>query len=56
MSEPQLFELTVEQIKKIRDDGFCYIEISPCNFVRFTIKDLRIKKDDLEKIERGEIK
>lgn len=52
----QVIELTVEQLKKIFDHGFCYVEVSPCNFVRFTAKDLHIKKEDLEKIERGEIK
>ena len=52
----QVIELTVEQLKKIHDHGFCYVEVSPCNFVRFTIKDLHIKKEDLERIKRGEIK
>lgn len=48
-------ELTVDQLKKINDNGFCYIEVSPFNFVRFTMKDLRIKKEDLERIKRGEL-
>ena len=50
-----VIELTVDQLKKIHDNGFCYIEVSPFNFVRFTIKDLRIKKEDLERIKRGKL-
>ena len=52
----QAIELTVDQLKKIHDQGFVYIQTSPGYFQRFTIKDLHIKKEDLEKIKRGEIK
>lgn len=52
----QVFELTVEQLTKIKEQGFVYIQTSPGYFQKFTIKDLHIKKEDLEKIKRGEIK
>jgi hypothetical protein len=51
----ELIELTVEQIKAIDEKGFCYVQTSPMCFERFTINDIRIKKEDLERIERGEI-
>lgn len=52
----EVIPLTVDQLKKIHDQGFVYIQTSPGYFQRFTIKDLHISKEDLEKIKRGEIK
>ncbi len=52
----QAIELTVEQLKKIHDQGFVYIQTSPGYFQRFTIKDLHISQEGLEKIKSGEIK
>lgn len=51
----QVFELTVDQLQKIKEQGFVYIQTSPGYFQKFTIKDLRISKEDLARIESGEI-
>lgn len=48
----RMIQLTPNQIKKIRDDGFCYVQASPMHFIRITDKDLYIKKEDVEELEK----
>lgn len=45
-----LLELTKDQIRSIRDKGFCYVQTSPMQFVKITEKDIVIKKEELDKL------
>lgn len=43
-------QLTIPQLQSMKDNGYCYVEVSPFNFVKFTTKDLYVNKKDAEKI------
>ncbi len=44
----ELVELSVEQITSIRDNGFCYVQVSPMCFQKMTHKDIVIKREDYD--------
>ncbi len=48
MSVP--IKLTIEQLEKIRDNGFCYVEVSPLRFIKVTKSDMYIDKEDYKKL------
>ena len=43
-----LVKLTTDQLKKIQDNGFCYMEIKPGYTVKVTLDDLVFKKEELD--------
>lgn len=49
-----LIELTPEQLKIVLEQGFIDIPVNKTHVMRITKNDLRISKDDLERIKSGE--
>jgi hypothetical protein len=48
--------LSVESLKKIRDNGFCYVEVKPMHFIKVTVHDLYVDKKDADKLLRNHSK
>lgn len=46
----KIIKLTPKQAGEILDKGFCYIEVCPGNFKRFTKHDIHISKKDVDKL------
>jgi len=54
MEDAGYMRLSQNHIRKILNDGFCYVEIRPGNIVKVTIDDLSFNKEEIEEFKKRE--